>query len=530
MLVFSQFTSMLDILIAKAESEGLKCLYLSGKNTSEERRDMVNAFQSGEYSVFFISLKAGGTGLNLRYVDPKWDIGAAERLMALGVKENSVVFESARRLATVPVDEGFCERACVAALHRVVLPIQRCDLHWTVGHGESAFDAYDAFGMSDIARELTREGYVNARLDAVQAFVDDRASLASLRNLLTGVRDLERLIAKVDAGRANPRDLKGLATSLRPLPDLLEALASLEHLEHLAHLGPQPDIVDLIDRSVVEDPPVLLTDGGFIAPGYDAELDDLRVHHEKLYLVRRRFIKQGHDHRVDADRFTGTGGTGDQQMRHFRKVGKGNLAGDVAAERHGELRFGVSEFLGVDDFADGNDGYVAVRHLDADGGFIGDRRFDTNACRREIQSDIVGKTGDLADLDTGAGLEFITGDGRTAADVDDLCLHPEALERRHEKIGVLPQFLGDVALVGMFHLLEDRLRRKSIGKSFEIVHDLGDLFLFLFGDGAGSFLRRFGIRRRLFHGAVDKRLKLRILGGVLHLFLGGFDVFKGNFL
>ena len=127
-----------------------------------------------------------------------------------------------------------------------------------------------------IARPLARAGDINARLDAVQAFVEDRAALANLRNLLTGVRDLERLIAKVDSGRANPRDLKGLATSLRPIPDILEALAGLEHLEHLAHLGPQPDIVDLIDRSVVEDPPVLLTDGGFIAPGYDAELDELR--------------------------------------------------------------------------------------------------------------------------------------------------------------------------------------------------------------------------------------------------------------
>ena len=127
-----------------------------------------------------------------------------------------------------------------------------------------------------IARPLARAADVNARLDAVQAFVEDRSALANLRNLFTGVRDLERLIAKVDSGRANPRDLKGLATSLRPIPEILAILANLEDLEHLAHLATQPDIVDLIDRAIAEDPPVMLTDGGFIAPGYDAELDELR--------------------------------------------------------------------------------------------------------------------------------------------------------------------------------------------------------------------------------------------------------------
>ena len=145
-----------------------------------------------------------------------------------------------------------------------------------------------------IARPLARATDVNARLDAVETFVKDRASLANLRNLLTGVRDLERLVAKVDAGRANPRDLKGLATSLRPIPEIRRTLdfrretlaAGRETLDvrqttsglssNVSRLKSQPAIVDLIDRSIAEDPPVVLVDGGFIAPGYAAELDDLR--------------------------------------------------------------------------------------------------------------------------------------------------------------------------------------------------------------------------------------------------------------
>ena len=142
-----------------------------------------------------------------------------------------------------------------------------------------------------IARPLARSADVNARLDAVGTFVTDRASLGALRQLLTGVRDLERLIAKVDANRANPRDLKGLATSLRPIPEIRRTLDERPETEGLSsqvsspssglaslvsRLLPQPDLVDLIDRAIAEDPPVMMNDGGFIAPGYDAELDELR--------------------------------------------------------------------------------------------------------------------------------------------------------------------------------------------------------------------------------------------------------------
>ena len=126
-----------------------------------------------------------------------------------------------------------------------------------------------------IARPLARSADVNARLDAVGAFVNDRAALAGQRALLSGVRDLERLVQKVDAGRANPRDLKGLATSLRPIPDLKAKLPpQLSALD--VRLLPQQDLVDLIDRAIADDPPVMLSDGGFIAPGYDAELDEIR--------------------------------------------------------------------------------------------------------------------------------------------------------------------------------------------------------------------------------------------------------------
>lgn len=114
-----------------------------------------------------------------------------------------------------------------------------------------------------IARPLARALDVNVRLGAVARYVDDRGELARLRSRLSGVRDLERLIQKVDAFRANPRDVKALAASLRPVPEIGVGT-------------PQPELVDLIDRAIAEDPAVMLSDGGYIAAGYNAELDEYR--------------------------------------------------------------------------------------------------------------------------------------------------------------------------------------------------------------------------------------------------------------
>ena len=128
-----------------------------------------------------------------------------------------------------------------------------------------------------IARPLAKSEAINARLNAVNAFVTDRGALSNLRNLFSGVRDLERLIAKVDSLRANPRDLKALAASLKPIPEIKAMATSAAEITSLtSRLQPQPDLVDLITRAIAEDPPVLLADGNFIATGYNPDLDELR--------------------------------------------------------------------------------------------------------------------------------------------------------------------------------------------------------------------------------------------------------------
>ena len=129
-----------------------------------------------------------------------------------------------------------------------------------------------------IRQPLRKPEAVNARLDAVEAFVNDRTRLSLLQARLNGVRDIERLIAKVDSGRANARDLKALAASLRPVPELKESFdGRCEVLAGIqSRLTPETELVDLIDRGIAEDPNILLTEGNLIAPGYSAELDELR--------------------------------------------------------------------------------------------------------------------------------------------------------------------------------------------------------------------------------------------------------------
>ena len=134
-----------------------------------------------------------------------------------------------------------------------------------------------------IRQPLRRADAVNARLDAVEAFVRDRIGLSTLRERLGGVRDLERLIAKVDSGRANARDLRALAASLRPVADVRRELDDARLAKEGGfvasikdRLSPETDVVALVDRAICEQPNVILTEGNLIAPGYSAELDELR--------------------------------------------------------------------------------------------------------------------------------------------------------------------------------------------------------------------------------------------------------------
>ena len=128
---------------------------------------------------------------------------------------------------------------------------------------------------------LVNRSAIEARLDAVDALLADASARGALRDALDGVRDVERLGGKAAAGRATPRELAALGTSLARLPDVKRAIDRLEEVGALGTLMRQWDdcaeLAMAVTRTLVERPPLQLGDEATIAAGVDAELDELRA-------------------------------------------------------------------------------------------------------------------------------------------------------------------------------------------------------------------------------------------------------------
>ena len=134
-----------------------------------------------------------------------------------------------------------------------------------------------------ILRPLARLEDIRRRHDSVEAFCANRALLRGLQETLSGIRDMERGIARLGAGSGNARDVRALGQSLSQLPAVRETLApagagqSVSLLSELAlAVTPLPELVSLIDRAIVEEPPIPIKEGGIIRRDYNADLDVLR--------------------------------------------------------------------------------------------------------------------------------------------------------------------------------------------------------------------------------------------------------------
>ncbi|MDR5892131.1 DNA mismatch repair protein MutS [Halomonas mongoliensis] len=137
-------------------------------------------------------------------------------------------------------------------------------------------------------RDLER---VRARQSAV-ALLLEADGFEALRASLKAVGDVERILARVALYSARPRDLARLRDAFNALPELEQSLAdyaegtALDELRR--HIRPYPALADTLTRALVENPPVVIRDGGVIAEGFDAELDEHRslAEHAGDYLVK----------------------------------------------------------------------------------------------------------------------------------------------------------------------------------------------------------------------------------------------------
>ena len=160
------------------------------------------------------------------------------------------------------------------------------DINMTGGDSNTLFCVMDkgitAMGSRLLRRWLHRPlndiAVLQARHGAIRSLCDNYY-YETVRDALKPIGDMERILTRVALRSARPRDLTRLHSSLAALPQLRSQLSHCQapRLSELSHqAGDYPEICDLLERAIIDNPPVIIRDGGVIADGYDEELDELR--------------------------------------------------------------------------------------------------------------------------------------------------------------------------------------------------------------------------------------------------------------
>ncbi len=130
--------------------------------------------------------------------------------------------------------------------------------------------------------------WLNRPIRNLKKLQDRQSSIAAIKNgyhfeaihhILKGIGDIERILARVALKSARPRDLARLRDALHLLPELQQSLATIDSqpIHVLAEgVSEHPELAELLQKAIIENPPVVIRDGGVIAEGYDPELDELR--------------------------------------------------------------------------------------------------------------------------------------------------------------------------------------------------------------------------------------------------------------
>ncbi|MGQ3892375.1 DNA mismatch repair protein MutS [Legionella sp. CNM-4043-24] len=129
-----------------------------------------------------------------------------------------------------------------------------------------------------LGRPLRQRSLLRERQQAIEELIRNSQDNA-IHTLLRQACDLERILTRIALRSARPRDLKNLQHSLALLPALSDVLKNNQSTlikQQAGRMTPQPDLHRLLEQALVENPPMLIRDGGVIADGFDEELDELR--------------------------------------------------------------------------------------------------------------------------------------------------------------------------------------------------------------------------------------------------------------
>lgn len=142
------------------------------------------------------------------------------------------------------------------------------------GSGARLLSRYLSSPLTDVAA-------INKRLDRIEFFIKNPIIRATIRDRLAECPDMERALARLSLGRGGPRDLAAIRDTLKQIPDIKLALHSELGMPPaiescLKSLNNLDDLTDTLCRALAADLPLLARDGGFIAPLYCAELDEMK--------------------------------------------------------------------------------------------------------------------------------------------------------------------------------------------------------------------------------------------------------------
>ena len=154
---------------------------------------------------------------------------------------------------------------------------KRGSLLWVLDKTKTAMGARTM--RSYVEQPLIDGTEIQKRLDAVEELKDNAIAREEIREYLSPVYDLERLISRITYQSANPRDLTAFKCSLEMLPHIKYILEDMESslLKELQdELDPLQDLYHLVEDAIVEEPPIAMKEGGIIRDGYSEEVDRLR--------------------------------------------------------------------------------------------------------------------------------------------------------------------------------------------------------------------------------------------------------------
>ncbi|HUG19002.1 MAG TPA: DNA mismatch repair protein MutS [Planctomycetaceae bacterium] len=235
----------------------------------ECRRRLKAHFQTGTLEGFDIdedSPAVAAAGVLLEYVQEtqKTSLSHITRLEPYRRGNNLIIDEATRRSLelTTTIRDGSRENSLLHVMDQTVSSMgARLLADW-------------------LTNPLTDAAAIEARLDAVEEILAQPVLLQSFRDLLDEAYDMQRLTARCATRRASPRDLRYLAKTLSLLPAIKAKLtgrksAMLREMEQRFDLC--PEIRADIESALVDDPPLLITEGGMIRTGYHEQLDEYRT-------------------------------------------------------------------------------------------------------------------------------------------------------------------------------------------------------------------------------------------------------------